>query len=304
MKTNLYKALNNNMALTIRLYARWLFRLGVLFFSVSLLAACDPKTEEDQIAAINKQIAPDGHLTKTHLYIHWPTVYTEATRNDPVEKEIVPVITIKIPVEYLAQGLFSYKNMLKQRIPALRNEDESKIDYASRINVALSIHKHQITMVSLGMQPGAKPYTPMVPYDSDPPNVAQRKLENFFGFYAVHVRRNDYYAVPIRERKRNSSPYNRPPSISCIGTTCYANFGVKGRLAKISGEGEGLENYYKTKAARSSQITTEASAHSSSDKGRTSLPTWHEKVDPTQALLNSFILPEDSPEIKGMFTGE
>jgi len=48
------------------------FLFFVLLLSVFLLTACSPRTEEQQIAAINRSIAPDGHLTKTHLYIHWP----------------------------------------------------------------------------------------------------------------------------------------------------------------------------------------------------------------------------------------
>jgi len=194
--------------------------------------------------------------------------------------------------------------MLKQRLPALSNEDESKIDYASRINVALSIHKHQITMVSLGMKLGAKPDMPMVPYKSDPPDVAQRKLENFFGFYAVHIRRNSYYALPVKQRTANMSPYEKSPSLSCNGTFCNASFGLKGSDVEIGGEGESLENYYKAKAARSSQMYPKLTPKPLTNKGLIVLPKWDEKVDPTLALLNSFILPVDSPEIKGMFAGE
>ena len=77
----------------------------LLLFSVSYLVACTPKTEEGQIAAINKRIAPDGHLTKTHLYIHWPAVYTQPRRNDPGGKEMVKAITLKIPLEYMGTVL-------------------------------------------------------------------------------------------------------------------------------------------------------------------------------------------------------
>jgi hypothetical protein len=104
MKTNLNKALSYKMASTIRHYARWLFRLVVLLFSVSLLVACKPKSPERQIASINHYIALDGHLTKTHLYIHWPAQYTKPRRNDPGGKELVPALTLKIPVEYLYQS--------------------------------------------------------------------------------------------------------------------------------------------------------------------------------------------------------
>jgi len=137
-----------------------LFGLLLLICSVSLLVACAPKIEEEQIAAINEQIAPDGHLTKTHLYIHWPAVYTEARRNDPGGKEIVPAITLKIPFEYLGQGSLKIPFVSKERQEAL------KTNYSHRINTALRVYKNQITSIFLGMQPRAKPDTPMVPYES------------------------------------------------------------------------------------------------------------------------------------------
>ena len=261
--------------------------------SVALLMACSPRTDEQEIAAINRGIAPDGHLTKTHLYIHWPVVYTKPYARDPGGKEMIPAITLKIPFEYLVQGVFSYKNMLKQQIPALRDED-TNINYTSRINVALSIQDHQITMVSLGMQPGAKPDTPMIPYDSDPPDIARRKLENFFGFYAVHIRRNNYHALPMSERKADNSSYEKLPSSNCVpDTNCSVSFGLKGRDVQISGVGESLENYYKYKAkeAELSAKNAEKPISKPTDNESKGLPKWHAKVDPTQALLNSFILP-------------
>jgi hypothetical protein len=289
MKTNLNNVLNNKMTPTTRLYARWLCSLLVLLFSVSLLAACAPKTEDEQIAAINKQIAPDGFVTKTHLYIHWPAVYTEARRNDPGGKEIVSAITLKIPIEYLSQGLFSYVTMAKQRFPTLRDLDKGKIDYESRYRQGMFIQSHHITSVYLRLQPGAKPDELMIPYKEDSPEEARIKLENFFNEYSVAIHRNDYN--------------NKEPHVNCIQTTCFAHFSVKGRDAGIMGEGESLENSYKAQAARldknNAVLNKKPQLKQSPD-----LPKWHEKVDPAQALLNSFILPEDSPEIKGMFTGE
>lgn len=287
------------------LVKNWQFKLRgcfLLLLSISLLMACSPRTEEQQIAAINRSLAPDGHLTKTHLYIHWPAVYTKPYARDPGGKEIVPAITLKIPFEYLGQGVFSYENMLKQKFSQLRKE-ETDISYSSRIRTALTINNHEITTVFLGMQPGAKPDTPMVPYDSDPPDVARRKLENFFGFYAVHIRRNDYFAVPLDERTAEN-PYERSPLFACLDTTCRVHFGLKGRDVQISGEGESLENYYKAKADNSAQKMSEPTLKALPDQGHTDLPKWHAKVDPTQALLNSFILPEDNPEVKGIFTNK
>lgn len=261
----------------------------LLFFSVSLLVACTPKTEEEQLAAINKRIAPDGYVTKTHLYIHWPAVYTEARRNDPGGKEIVPAITLKIPMEYLSQQMISYEVMAKRRFPALRDSDKDKIDYESRYRQGMLIQSHHITSVYIGLQPGAKPDVRMIPYDEDSPEEARIKLENFFNKYVVVIHRNNYT--------------NKPTYIDCSEISCRAVFSVKGRQALIFGKGESLENSYKAQAARLDKnnpaLNKEPQIHSSSG-----LPKWHEKVDPAQALLNSFILPEDSLEIKGMFSGE
>ena len=54
-----------------------------------------PRKVEEDIKSLNWRIAPDGHLTKTHLYLHWPAVYTKPRRNDSGGKEIVPAITLK-----------------------------------------------------------------------------------------------------------------------------------------------------------------------------------------------------------------
>jgi hypothetical protein len=289
MKTNLYEALNKKMALTTRHYAWWLLRLTVLFLSVSLLAACGPQTEEEQISAINKRIAPDGYVTKTHLYIHWPAVYTKPRRNDPGGKEIVPAITLKIPMEYLSQNLFSYEVMAKRRFPALRDSDKDKIDYESRYRQGMFIQNHKITSVYLRLQPGAKPDELMIPYEEDSPEEARIKLKNFFNEYSVAIHRNDYT--------------HKLAHIHCSEISCQAVFSVKGRQALISGKGESLENSYKAQAARLDKNNPALNQKPQLQQS-SGLPKWHEKVDPAQALLNSFILPEDSPEIKGMFTGE
>ena len=288
---------------TKRRNARWLVRLTALFFSVSLLAACAPKTEEEQIAAINKGIAPDGHLTKTHLYIHWPAVYTEARRNDPGGKEIVPAVTLKIPIEYLGQHLISFENAAKIRrhdagIP--ETKESSAIDYSSRINQALSIHDHQITRIYLRVQPGAKPYVPLLPYKSDTPEVADLKFNQFVSAYAVHIERNDYFAIPLSDRTEEN-PYEKPPRFDCsLEEYCHVSFGIKGRHVEIRGVGEALDSFYKDNVPPSSQKPSK-SFQSLPDQIQTGLPKWHEKVDPAQALVNSFVLPEDSLEVKTLF---
>jgi hypothetical protein len=295
MKTNLYKALNDKMALTIRLYARWLLHLIVLLFSVSLLAACAPKTEEEQIAAINRQIAPDGHLTKTHVYIHWPAVYTQPRRNDPGGKEIVPPVTLKIPLEYLGQNLISFENAAKIDLhDAGKTEakESPTIDYSSRIK-ALRMQNHQITSIYLRLIPGAKPYVPMLPFKSDSPELAQKKAEHFLNSYAVHIDRNSYFAIPLSERRPNVSAYEKPSQFSCVVEWCFASFGVKGRDAQISGVGEALDH---PNLARFNQ-----SNHSLPKIEPNGMPKWQEKVNPTQNQLNNFVVPEYSPEVKDIF---
>ncbi len=193
----------------------------VLFFSVSLLAACAPKTEEEQIAAINKRIAPDGYLTNTHLYIHWPAVNTKPGSNYLGGKEIAPAVTLKIPFNYLGETLVNQEKFLKKNSPILRNDGITKIDFSSKINSALLIQNHQITSIFLGLQPGAKP---------DDSGVNK---ENLLNFYAVHIHRNDYY--------------HKPPGIDCIVTACFASFSIKGREAIIMGIGKSLENLYLAK---------------------------------------------------------
>jgi hypothetical protein len=271
----------------------------LLLLSVSLLMACSPRTEEQQIAAINRNLAPDGHLTKTHLYIHWPAEYTKPYARDPGGKEIVPAVTLKIPIEYLGQHLISLENAAKiERHDAGVPEPKESltIDYSSRIKQALRIHDHQITMIFLVLMPGAKPYIPALPYKSDTPEVADRKFNEFVSSYAVHIMRNDYFAVPLSDRTAEN-PYERPPRINCIDTTCFIHFGVKGRGVNIEGVGEALDSFYKEKAPLSSQKPSKPLSQSLPDQVHTRLPKWHEKVDPAQALVNSFVLPEDSPAL-------
>jgi len=279
------------------------FLFFVLLLSVFLLTACSPRTEEQQIAAINRSLAPDGHLTKSHLYIHWPAEYTKPYARDPGGKEIVPAVTLKIPIEYLSQNLISFENAAKiKRHDAGKAEpkESSSIDYYSRINQALSIHDHQITRVYLALMPGAKPYIPELPYKSDSPEVADRKFNRFVSSYTVNIHRNDYFVVPLSERSAATS-YERPPLFDCSPEYCRVSFGVKGRDVQIWGVGESLDSFYKEKASSSSQKPFKPLSQSLPNQRQTGLPKWHEKVDPAQALLNSFVLPEDSPELKGIF---
>jgi hypothetical protein len=76
---------------------------------------------------------------------------------------------------------------------------------------------------------------------------------------------------------------------------------VKGRDVQIWGVGEALDSFYKDNVPPSSQKPSKPLSQSLPEQVHTSSPKWHEKVDPAQVLLNSFILPEDSPEVKTLF---
>jgi len=278
------------------------FLFFVLLLSVFLLTACSPRTEEQQIAAINRSIAPDGHLTKSHLYIHWPAEYTKPYARDPGGKEIVPAVTLKIPIEYLGQHLISFENAAKiERHDAGKAEpkESSAIDYYSRIKQALLIQEHQITRVYLALMPEAKPYIPELPYKSDSPEVADRKFNQFVSAYAVIIHRNDYFGFALDEKTTENA--EKPPRLSCSFSSCNVDFGVKERDVEIGGVGEALDSFYKDNVPASSQKPSKPLSQSLPNQRQTGLPKWHEKVDPAQALLNSFVLPEDSPEVKTLF---
>ena len=82
----------------------------VLILSLFLLAACGTESEQMQLMRMNAYISPEGRLTKTHLYIHWPAEHTKPHRNDPGGKELVPPLTLKIPIEYLGQNAITFAN--------------------------------------------------------------------------------------------------------------------------------------------------------------------------------------------------
>jgi hypothetical protein len=291
MKANLYNALNNIVMPTIGLYARWLFRLVVIFFSLSILTACGSESEQTQLLGINSYIAPEGHLTRTNLYIHWPAEYTKPLRNDPGVKELVPALTLKIPVEYLFQSTVSLDGAATIALhDAGWNQEQTPktVNYRALINEAISIHDHQITRVYLALQPGAKPHVRELPFKDDPPDVERMKLERFINSYTVIIQGNHYFTTPFNERKS--------PEFSCTQdgeNFCHLYFGIHGRMVEIGGIGEALDLPQLIAYNQKNKI-----APAPSPSG---LPKWRSKFDPTQALLNSFILPEDSPEVKKYF---
>lgn len=165
--------------------------IGITFL-IFLLAACAVQTEEERIAAINKRIAPEGHLTKTHLYVEWPAEYESG-------KEVAKPLKLKIPIEYLNQNLISFENAAKieQHDSGKKDSKESSvstINYSSRISDALLIQDNKITSVYLRLLPGAKPYQPMLPYKSDTKDVADFKYNYFKSSYAVIIHRKPSYS--------------------------------------------------------------------------------------------------------------
>jgi hypothetical protein len=112
-------------------------KIVLVLIGFILPIACKPATEEERIAAINKLISPDGHLTKTHLYINWPAI--------PGEVKSKP-LKLKIPVEYLVPPSV-YGNSLPS----------SFVEYFEGITSPLFIQNHQITSIHMRLLPGAKP---------------------------------------------------------------------------------------------------------------------------------------------------
>ena len=90
--------------------------LGITTLTLLLLTACVPQTEEARITAINKRIAPEGYITKTHLYVNWPA-YTvgdqvkemeevqgkERYKREPeyYQKVLLEPLKLKIPIAYV-----------------------------------------------------------------------------------------------------------------------------------------------------------------------------------------------------------
>jgi hypothetical protein len=293
MMANLHKALNNRMALTIRLYARWLLRLVVILFSVSLLAACVPKTEEEQIAVINKQIAPDGYLTKTHLYIHWPAAYSKVQQRYTGRNDLAKAVTLKIPIEYMATTL-DYPDPLTSL---------DKKNYSAMLTGALMMHEKEITSVYLGLLPGAKPYIPLFADKSDLKTIEQQKESYLKTAYSMILARNNYHGLSFSEIKPTDTDkeiYDLPPKVFHLAYSCEAIFGIRGRQVSIDVTKElgcdktatpnNLNHLDKPDPAQTVQAP-----NNEDDK-------WRAKVGPAQALLNSFVLSEDSAEVKEILT--
>jgi hypothetical protein len=279
-----------------------LYRIAVSFGIVLVLLilwfAIVPKTVEEDIEGINRRIAPDGYLTKTHLYVHWQADYTKPRRNDLGGKEIVPAVTLKIPLEYLANNLHQFQ---KVKFNAVLKKEPSKIDYYEILNVALAMDEHQITRIFLRLLPDDRP-----DMTKQPNELVKNKSNRILSSFALSIHRNDYHTIPMKERGTNSTskdfPYEKAPQFSCSGEDfCSVNFSLKGRDVDILGIGKSLENLNKINKAEKTFTPITPYPDTNNNQVLNDLPKWHEKVDPAQALLNSFILSEDNLETKGMF---
>jgi hypothetical protein len=325
-----------------------------------LAAACVPQTEEARIASINKRIAPEGYITKTHLYINWPELKQDG-------EVVAEPLKLKIPLEYL--------------VPGLTFTAKTPTEYAEE---SLSVHDHKITMVSMRMLPGAKPYVPLTPTKDLPPDEAKRKSEYFQSSYNVSIMNNyfksnttrsehlssvnnwllgEYMREPdiagleryiqtrcydfdeLKKRvsegthpntlqrafdevaskasddhslgncvENRSYQYLAPPPeftpkdksliINCSQTSCNADFAIMNRrvslpITKVDGDSAFMYEHSFSNSEAGKKLFAEAKAAGKEvyafpqprlDEVFTDLPKWHEKVEPTRELLNSFVI--------------
>lgn len=213
--------------------------LGITFLTL-FLTACVPQTEEERIAAINKRIAPEGFITKTHLYINWPA-YTvgdqvkdleevqgkERYKREPeyYQKVLLEPLKLKIPLEYL--------------VPGLTLAAQTPTEYAEG---SLSIHDHKITMVFLSLLSGAKVYKPLTPDKNLSVEEEKLRTKYFQSRFSVSIERNRRYVAPQTKPKFSSSAkysirnYFREADLAglerYIETRCYDFSELKKRVSE------------------------------------------------------------------------
>ena len=158
------------------------FVIGV--FSILLLSSCsrptDPDRDNRKIAFLNERLAPEGHITKTHLYISWPA----EVRNG---EEIAKPLMLKIPLEYLSHDLFWTGDLLS-------------------VDGSIILQDHKITSVSLRMMPEAQPIVPekYYPVSTDTPAIEKVKAAYFHKAYTVFINRNTT-KVPANSRSTDNT---------------------------------------------------------------------------------------------------
>jgi hypothetical protein len=218
---------------------------------------------------------------------------------------------LKIPVEYLPwdfaaydlnRSLFAFDcgEMARYENGCKTGADKAAVDYSTRIHHTLSIEKDKIRWVHFSLMTGAKPFVSMPPDDHSSPDQAHNRLkayllEQYRNSYTVIIDRGFYFVTPLSDREPGVSPDDRPAELKCDqDANCTLTFGLRGRRVHIWGIGEALD--------RPSDKNMHQRHFFLPEPKPNVLPKWHEKLDPTRTLLNSFVVPEDSPEIKGMFS--
>ena len=121
------------------------------------LTACTPPTEQERIDAVNQKIAPEGYLTKTHLYINW-SAYTVGDEvkdiaevqpetfkrpSEYYERVLLEPLKLKIPIEYILP-YHVYGSLPKNKIDRFSMGAFLIVDYKI-LDVSLSMDKHAKT---------------------------------------------------------------------------------------------------------------------------------------------------------------
>lgn len=164
-----------------------------------MTSACSHQTDEEKIARINKSLAPEGYVTKTDLYISWPTIQHGLPDN------IAPPLRLKIPLKYLAHGLFW---------------DGDPYDLDS----AITLYKKEITFVALRFMPEAEPIIPSLyyPVRGDTKEAEAIKAKYFNRAYTVFINREislspeNYHSTNNTFTEKNIAGLER-----YIPMTCY-----------------------------------------------------------------------------------
>ena len=194
--------------------------LGITFLTLLLLTSCALQTEEERIAAINKRIAPEGYITKTHLYINWPayTVGDQVKELEEVQgkerykrgpeyyqKVLLEPLKLKIPIEYILSP-FVYGKPPKTEI--------------ERFSMgALLIRDYKILDVSLSMDKLAKPAKPIFGQlrEKNAENIKlAEKINNIsisrYSYNAGYMNR-DYWNERTNLEKETAGRYTREADV-------------------------------------------------------------------------------------------
>lgn len=194
--------------------------LGITTLTLLFLTACAPQTEEARITAINKRIAPEGYITKTHLYVNWPA-YTvgdqvkemeevqgkERYKREPeyYQKVLLEPLKLKIPIAYVLS-------------PHVDGEmPKTKIERLSM--GALLIRDYKILSVSLSMDELAKPAKPIFgkPWVKNAKNIKLAEKINHIGIsrysYNAGYMNREYWNEYTNLEKATAGRYIREEDV-------------------------------------------------------------------------------------------